>query len=345
LHLVQQAIEEIMRGNCSPCVSVLIPCFNAEAFIAEALDSVLRQTWTQIEIIVVDDGSTDASPSILARYENRGVRVVRQENQGQCAAANRAFELSTGELIKFFDADDLLAPDMVEKQVISLRGRSDAIAMGEWARFYGSNPAEATFETRAMYRDADPADWLAAEWYGARCMMQCALWLIPRPILEHSGLWDERLTLINDFEFFARVLLNASQIVYTPGARMFYRSGIPSSLSARRSRKAVESAFLSLTLGTGHLLKVEDSARTRRACANLLQDFEYTYFPDHADLRAAARKRVSELGGADLSPDGPPRFHRLRQLVGWRLARRAQHFAEKLGLNQASLSRPGRACR
>lgn len=315
---------------------MLIPCFNSEPFIASALDSVLQQTWEDTEIIVVDDGSTDGSPKILADYQRRGVQVIRQENRGQCAAANKAFEFATGELIKFFDADDVMAPDMIATQVIRLGSSRDAIAMGEWARFYGKNPAEAVFESLPMYRDAHPVDWLASEWLGARPMMQCGLWLIPRPILQRSGLWDERLSLINDFEFFARVLLHASRIEYTPGARMSYRSGVNGSLSSRKSRAAVESAFLSLTLGTSHLLKAEESPRTRRACADLFADFEYTYFPEHPDLLALARQRAAELGGSSLSPDGPPGFHQVRRFCGWRLARRTQRLAERFSLNRAA---------
>ena len=312
-----------------PLVSVLMPCYNAERYVAQALDSVLAQTWPAIEIIVVDDGSTDGSAAVLERYASRGVRVLRQANNGQCAAANRAWAASSGELIKFFDADDVMAPDMIELQALRLGARRDAVAMGEWARFYGEDPLDAQFVPLGMYGDAKPADWLAKEWMNARPMMQCALWLLPRAVLERSGGWDERLSLINDFEFFARVLLEASEILYAPGARFHYRSGVEGSLSGRRSRKAVESAFLSLILGTKHLLAAEDSRRTRRACANVLQDFDYTYYPDHADLRARARERVAELGGSDLPPDGPPGFQRARRLVGWRLARRAQRLAER----------------
>jgi glycosyltransferase involved in cell wall biosynthesis len=303
--------------------------------LRSALDSVLAQTYPHLEIVVTDDGSTDGSADILRGYELRGVRVIRQPNRGQCAAANAAYAASTGELVKFFDADDILDPEMIERQVNRLAGRSDAIAMGEWRRFYGARPNEAPFEQLPMYRNAKPVDWLVQEWSKARPMMQCALWLIPRPIIEARGVWNERLSLINDFEYFARLLLGSRDILYAPGARMHYRSGIGSSLSQQRSRKAVESAFLSLMAGTQHLLDVEDSARTRMVCANLFQDFDYTYYPAHPDLRARAQRRVAALDGADLAPDGPPAFQKLRRLTGWRVARLVQLFAERHGLNRA----------
>jgi glycosyltransferase involved in cell wall biosynthesis len=323
-------------------VSILMPCYNAESFISASINSLIAQTWKDIEIVVTNDGSTDSSASILARYSQHGVRVIHQSNRGQCAAANSAFRGCTGQLIKFFDADDIMEPDMIERQIKQLGGRTDAIAMGEWQRFYGEQPTDDTFPKLPMYRDARPVDWLVQEWANSRPMMQCGLWLIPRQIIEQRGLWDERLSLINDFEYFARLLTGASDIVYTPGARMHYRSGLPSSLSGQRSRKAVESAHLSLMLGTQHLLDAEDSSRTRKVCANVLQDFEYTYYPDHSDLRASMRARVRELGGSDLEPDGPPGFHMLKRFTGWKLARHVQRLAERRGWNGAARASNGR---
>lgn len=311
-------------------ISVLIPCYNAAPYIADALDSVLAQTVGPLEIIVVDDGSTDGSADVLDRYRARGVTVIRQDNQGQCVAVNRALAASSGKLVKFFDADDLLAPDMIERQVARLGDRRDAVAMGEWGRFYGNDPTTARFEPLAMYHDAAPAEWLSDAWLDARPMMQCALWLVPRAVLDRAGGWDEDLSLINDFEYFARVLLHADEILYTPGARLFYRSGVGNSLSGQRSAAAVLSAFNSLMRGTAHLLAVTDSRKARRACANMLRDFDYSYYPAHPHLRAAARQRAAELGGSDLAPDGPPNFHRLRGIVGWRMARRIQLLATRL---------------
>jgi len=104
---------------------------------------------------------------------------------------------------------------------------------------------------------------------------------------------------------------------------------VSGSLSGRKSRQAVESAFLSLMLGTGHLLEAKDNSFTRQACAAVLQDFEYQHFPAHADLRVKIRQRVAELGGATLEPDGPPGFQKLKRIVGWRGARLVQRLLSR----------------
>ena len=311
-----------------PLVSICIPCHNAAPYIGAALDSVLAQTWKNLEIIVVNDGSTDGSAEVLEQYRERGVRVIHQENRGQCAAANKAFAESTGDYIKFFDADDLLSPEMIEKQMGRLAGRTDAVASSEWGRFHGDL---STFKSnpQSVWCDMESTEWLVEAWHYARPMMQCALWLIPRPILVQCGGWDEDLSLINDFEFFARVLCHSKEVLFTSGAVLYYRSGISGSLSGQKSRKSIESQYHSLLRGTGHLLARREDPAAKLSSANMLQDFIYTYYPDHAELREKLAQRVQELGGSDLVPDGPPRFLKLQRLLGWKAAKRIQKLLKK----------------
>src|SRR5439155_5070555 len=95
-------------------VSILIAAYNAERYVEETMQSVIAQSWPRIETIVVDDGSTDRTPTILSQYEKfPHVKLFRQENRGQCAARNRAVAHAHGNFVKFLDADDLLAPDAV----------------------------------------------------------------------------------------------------------------------------------------------------------------------------------------------------------------------------------------
>lgn len=323
--------------STAPLVSICMPAYNVENYVAEAIESALAQTWSPLEIIIVNDGSTDETAGLLDHYDDHvHVTVIHQENQGAAMARNRAYEESSGALVKFFDGDDLLSPEFVERQVERLEGSTKHVASAEWARFY-DDPSEATFESEAVWQDLNPVDWLVTAWDDARPMMQPALWLIPRPLLERAGLWDEELSLIDDFEFGARLLTQSKGVRFTPGARLYYRSGLDDNLSGRDSREHVESAFRSLTEGTQHLLDCEDSPRTRRAAANMLRDFIYGYYPDHPDLRARMRARIEELGGSDLEPKGPPGFELLRPIVGWRLARRVQRFAERNELTRAGL--------
>src|ERR1700746_3048195 len=105
-----------------PLVSILIPAFNAEKWIADTLRSALGQTWERKEIIVVDDGSSDQTLAIARRFESEfdSLRVIAQRNQGAAAARNTALSHSQGDYIQWLDADDLLARDKIATQLRAL---------------------------------------------------------------------------------------------------------------------------------------------------------------------------------------------------------------------------------
>ncbi|WP_075223276.1 glycosyltransferase family 2 protein [Acuticoccus yangtzensis] len=305
-------------------ISVLIPVYNAGPYLSATLDSVLAQMHKDVEIVAVDDGSTDGSDEILDRYADRITVLRNAKSSGASAARNCAFAASTGDAVLYLDADDIIAPNHLAALSEAIKHHDqEAIAFGRWARFH-AHPNEAIFPNRPTERTMPGVDWLLTDWCNMQPMMQCGMFLIPRALIERAGGWDERLSLIDDFEFFSRLITTASGMVFAPEARLYYRSGNAGSLSGQKSRKAVESQHLSLMLGTDHLLTAENSPRTRGASANVLAQFDYEHYPAHADLRASVRTRVAELGGADVAPSGPPNFHRLRRLIGWRAARRVQ---------------------
>lgn len=305
-----------------PLVSILIPCFNAERFIDAAIQSILLQTYSRLEIIAVDDGSTDKSIDILRRYIHRGVKVMRQDNRGAAAARNFAFSRSTGELVLFMDADDLIEQRHIEALVERIAGSEAQIATSELGVFVNRHD-EAKF-WHPSYCDLDGVSWLVTDWTGAQTISQCGMFLIPRQLVEQIGGWNEKLSSWDDVEFFSRLFCASAGTLFSPDARLYYRTGAPDRLSTRVDRNTAELHLLSISLSTKHLLSAENSDRTRRASADIFRNFEYTYFPYYPDLRAKARKQLMKLGGSDLVPHGRPRFHTLRRLVGWRAALVAQ---------------------
>jgi glycosyltransferase involved in cell wall biosynthesis len=109
-----------------PLVSIIIDNYNYERFVAQAIDSALQQTYSNVEVIVVDDGSTDRSREIIKGYEKR-ITVVFKENNGQASALNAGFAASHGDLVTFLDADDLLLPSMVKDIVEVFLSRPEII--------------------------------------------------------------------------------------------------------------------------------------------------------------------------------------------------------------------------
>lgn len=309
-------------------VSVLMPAFNCEAYIADTLRSVINQSWQNFEVIVIDDGSSDRTYEIAKSFESSKIKVIRQENVGQSATENRAFAESQGDYIEYLDADDLLSPNKFESQIRLLeQSPPDCVATCPWARFFG-DPQEAVFSPLKNWGDFPAVDWLVCTWRD-NLMMHGASWLIPREICEKAGPWNEELSLINDFDYFSRILLASNGIQFCKEARTYYRSferAAARNLSSLKSLEGLQSAFRSISLGTSHLLSAEDSARTREACARVFQQFIYSHYPHAPELLAQAEQRVRELGGCDLTPPGGIKFKLVSELFGWKFAKRMQNL-------------------
>jgi glycosyltransferase involved in cell wall biosynthesis len=324
MEILSQSIRRV-----TPLVSILIPCHNAAPWLAQTLESALAQTWPHREIFVVDDGSTDGSAHIAHTYAGHGVHIVTQENRGAAAARNRAVREAHGEFFQFLDADDLLSPDKISAQAALLSSRpSGTVASCAWGRF-ADYPAAARFIDEAVFRDFAPVDFLVLS---ARtgAMMHPSSWLVPRGVAERAGPWDESLTLNDDGEYFCRVLLASAGMAFTPGARSYYRSGLPGSLSQRRDERSRRSQFHSIELIAQHLLAAENSPRTRRACANYYQRFLHDFFPSPRELMRTAAARVAVLGGADPGrPAMGPRTAALARFIGWKNARRLKHWLHR----------------
>ena len=120
------------RANARPRVSVVVPVYNEEAYLAQCLDSLLGQTLADIEVICVDDGSTDATPAILAEHAARDerLRVITQPNAGPAKARNRAADLAQGDYLYFFDSDDFCEPGLLAGAVaVADRLEADLVAL------------------------------------------------------------------------------------------------------------------------------------------------------------------------------------------------------------------------
>lgn len=121
----------MLQNDNDPTVSIVIPCYNGEAFLRESIDSALGQSYASKEVIVVDDGSTDGSPRIIKEYGDR-IRVITQENSGLPAARNSGIVVSEGSLLAFLDADDYWEVDFLSKMVAALEHSGADIAYCGW---------------------------------------------------------------------------------------------------------------------------------------------------------------------------------------------------------------------
>ena len=304
-------------------ISVIIPAHNAERWIDQTIRSATTQTWKDVEVIVVDDGSTDRTAEIASGSDAERVHVVRQPQSGAGAARNRGLGEARGEFIQYLDADDLLAPDKLARQMEALSGKpADTIASCAWGRFTGE-PESAVFRDEPVWRVEDPVEWLVRSLDGGG-MMQPGAWLTPRSIIDAAGPWNESLTLHDDGEYFTRVLLKAGRNVFVPEARIFYRD-VEGSLSRVRSRDAVQSAFTVCQLRGQHLLAVRDDKAARRAVATQYAQFAYEHGEAAPDLAIEALKAIEDLGVSPNLGIGGRLFAFVSKILGFRAALHLRH--------------------
>ena len=183
-----------------PLVSILIPAYNAEPWIAETIASALAQTWPRKEIVVVDDGSKDDTLSIARTFESPSVTVLVRENHGAAATRNFAYSTCQGEYIQWLDADDLLSPDKITLQLEAAEDCNDSkiLLSASWA-YFQYRPRKARFIPTPLWHDLSPLEWMTRK-MEHNLHMQTGTWLVSRELTELAGPWNSDLLGDDDGE-------------------------------------------------------------------------------------------------------------------------------------------------
>src|ERR1700733_14542426 len=177
-----------------PLVSVVIPTYNRAGIICETIDNLFEQTYRNFEVIVVDDGSTDDTPSKLLRYGNR-IRFFRQENRGPAVARNHGARVARGEIIAFQDSDDLWKPTKLERQVSLLeRDRSLPCCLCNISVGIVDGKEITSFDQSIIYPEHEEGVWLnVADILATRFVLFTQAVAIRRETFEKLGGFDESL--------------------------------------------------------------------------------------------------------------------------------------------------------
>jgi glycosyltransferase involved in cell wall biosynthesis len=313
-----------------PLVSILIPAYNAEQWVAGAIQSAQGQTWPNKEIIVVDDESRDGTFEAARRLASAEVKVVTVPNAGAAAARNHALGLSQGDYIQFLDADDLLAPDKIEKQLGALReGESRRILLSSaWSPFY-FRTRKARWVESLLCQDLSPVDWLLAK-LGHNLHMQTATWLTSRELAEAAGPWDTRLLSDDDGEYFARVLLQSEGTRFVPNTGVLYRVTTSSRLSYVGDDRKKDALLLSMRLHIKYIRSLEDSARVRRACLAYLQTWYLNFYPERPDIVAELQNMAGLMNQQLEEPRLRWKYAWMKPILGWKTAKWAQAVLPQL---------------
>ncbi len=221
-----------MPGSDTPTVSVIIPCYNSGASIERALDSALSQNCEALELIVVDDGSSDDSAQRVESCSDSRIRLIRQANQGVSAARNRGIEAASGRYLAFLDADDTWSPEFLRLMVEVLENKPDAVlAYCGWQNLGLPGKRGEPF----VPADYERPDKLETLFTGCRWPIHAAL--VRRQAVVSAGGFDQELKNAEDFLLWLN-LGARSPIVRVPEVLAFYHFGDGAQASGNRGRAA-----------------------------------------------------------------------------------------------------------
>ncbi len=181
-------------------VSIVIPAYNKADWTIKTVESVLAQTYPQIEIIVVDDGSTDDTPRAMERFAGR-IRYVRKANGGACSARNLGIKEGKGEFVGFLDCDDLYLPQKVEESVCFLK-QNPLVGMVHTAAYFIDEQDQVT--GRYSHPKSRTAGWIAKRLAGGNYICNSTV-LLRRECLDKTGLFDESIFSPADWDLWLRV--------------------------------------------------------------------------------------------------------------------------------------------
>lgn len=304
-------------------VSILIPCYNAERWIAQAIESALAQTWPQTEVIVVDDGSTDGSLGEIRRFGD-AIRCETGPNRGGNRARNRLLALANGQWVQYLDADDYLLPDKIAGQVAFLQQQPDVDVLFSPVTIEHWSESGSTLELLPI---PEPHDlWiLLARWF----LPQTGAPLWRRDAIAEVGGWKDDQRTCQEHELYLRLLQAGKRFVYCPSNGAVWRVWGSSSLSAA-DRSGVRQRRLAIEQHAEDYLSARaDLTPARRDAINRAR-FEIARVAWRAGDRDGARAACAALRRSDprYRPSGEPWLYRVmwrwlgfeatESIAGWR---------------------------
>jgi glycosyltransferase involved in cell wall biosynthesis len=322
-------------------VSVVIPAYNAEAWIAESIASVLRQTYQKIEIILVDDGSTDRTPEIATALLRAGSfphRVFRQPNLGAAKARNKGWRDARGQWIQFLDADDLLEPHKIELQVARAhKDRRPDVIYSDWQKLLLRGKGWIAHDLRTPQIGGDALADLLSD----RNFLQLGCLLIKASMLDLVGGFDSSHEPIEDVGMCVKIAIAGGVYakVDSTGPVAYYRD-LPRSFSKINHKKFIESCVKNAKLTERYIQQYPtESKKTVEAIVAI-------YFAAARFYAGLDWERFGELNAdimklqPDFVPGSPRALNVLSRIIGYKRAEQLAVFYRR-GKSIAMSLRPG----
>lgn len=281
-----------------PTLSLVMPVYNVEAYLAACLDSIVAQTRQPDEIIVVDDGATDHCPEILAAYQNSlpQMRIVRQANAGLSAARNTGLQHATGEWLVFLDSDDRLAPNHCEMALgMAQQDNLDIALFNGWFDFEGRRPEQLIYPDEPTTGVMSGSDWLRGR-LQRRCFFHMVwLHLYRREFVERAGLRFVPPWIHEDVQWTTRALVAAQRVRYDAVPLIHYRKPLRPMIQGPATDARLAFLIESSAFNAKELNRVCDSVSDpalSRLIAWQLVDGGLSIFHHIAKISTAATRRA-----------------------------------------------------
>jgi len=311
-------------------VSVILPFFNAAPYLERTILSVLSQTYPNVELIMIDDGSTDQSQEIVKQYvKDFKVKLLIQKNAGAAIARNTGLLNASGTFIQFLDAGDVISQDKIEKQLDFIKEDPEKVAVCNYRLF----TTETDLDSHAMpdqssfiYSTDDPQEFLINLWggYGKRNFIQTNCWLVSKSLIEKAGQWRAYRCPDDDGEFFSRVLLASRGIIHTPGVYNYYHApekGV-NQLSKNKHLKYLKNTLLTIALKHKYLLQKGNHPKINAAMASQYLVFAIDTYPRYPILWKIAYRRYKQFHVKVALPVlGGIWIEGIKTIFGWKSAR------------------------
>ena len=210
--------------DTQPTVSVVMPCYNASAYLREAIASVQSQTYQDWELLIIDDGSTDDSKQIAKTYaaEDKRIKLIEQSNSGACRARNNGIEHANGMYIKFLDADDILCPTCLEEQVRQMNElQPNQIPFGDYGQIDANGKILSTYTYTNEHLSLLEKDQVYAMFYYWQILITAPLHR--REFLNKINGFDIDLPRHQETDLHFRLAIADVQFIYHPLITFYYR--------------------------------------------------------------------------------------------------------------------------
>lgn len=301
----------------SPLVSILIPLYNAEKYIGDLLEWCIRQPYKNIEVVVVDDHSTDNSFAIAKRYENDRIHVLTNPKKGSQSARNYAFEHSTGQYVKFHDADDYCSDNIIVKQVERMVKDGDEDTIVFSTRLIADE--DGFINQAKAYNDKDfknPIDFLYIEQkffhlHNPHCF------LLNRETVEKSGGWNEDILIFQDTLFFTKAIEKASKMLYVENEYAVWRMIDDDTKIHKPKPEKLKNGIHTICEMAKTLLKYRHDNETLDITSNYIGQHIYLNFLQFRHILPYVDK-ICKQNGLKWTKIKSPRLGFLYSTLGWK---------------------------